>query len=256
MPEGPEVFYYTKRIANVLVGADPVFFTLHDQGNKYSKGKYNDIRKWMATPHVITRVYSVGKNTFIQSDLTLRIKYGLTGCIESALRQPEHSATPPANTRMTISATGGVLYFTDPLNFGDLTLMTATEAEQYISTLGPDVMDLQPTPGDLERFITALQLCGNTKPVAELLDTPNCIAGIGNYMRAEILYEAGLAPLVRVRDLKQEGFNKLYNAVLSVRDKAVQANKNNTEYPFRVYRNPEASSMVVGRGKLWYFPNK
>lgn len=315
MPEGPEVYKYTKKL-EALVGKQ-VKFTLTDTG-KYTKNDYNEFRKWSELPHTVTSVYCRGKNTFIVSDLNVRIKYGLSGCIEEA---------PNKHLKLSMIVQGGSrLFLNDQLNYGDVTLMDQTEVDEYIATLGPDIMDfdkvavnpieyrmlvdslrkhainkpiglaiksqnfppvlrshLNPpvlsaakinpawtskrlADADYNRiydamvkirepnsryndFVTSLRVCSNTKPIGIALTNQNCVSGIGNYLRSEVLHCADVSPFVAVEKLRDYELFNLYNAIVQIRDEVMQLGEN---YVYKVYKNPEANSADLGSGKVWY----
>jgi formamidopyrimidine-DNA glycosylase len=80
-----------------------------------------------------------------------------------------------------------------------------------LSALGPD-----PTRGELseERFLSALR--AESRQLKTFLIDQRAIAGIGNGLSDEILYEARLSPLRLTGQVDDEGARRLYAAVGSV----------------------------------------
>ena len=111
--------------------------------------------------------------------------------------------------RFTLTfADGGSLVLLDPRRLGRVRL------NPDIGLLGPDAM--QVTPAEFRALITK----GTIAVKARLLDQSK-IAGIGNLLADEILWQARVSPLARVDSLSPAQVNRLYRAVKSVLASAV-----------------------------------
>lgn len=102
------------------------------------------------------------------------------------------------------------------LSASDISLWMTEEIEQhpFLMRIGPDVLDSALTPDMVrERLMSSAfrrrQLAGT------LLDQ-SFIAGLGNYLRAEILWQAQLAPHHKPQDLDETQREALAEAVLSI----------------------------------------
>ena len=87
-------------------------------------------------------------------------------------------------------------------------------AHPFLNRLGPDLLD-----PDLEVHVLAQRL--QSKPfrgrsLASLLLDQSFLAGLGNYLRSEILFCAGLDPLRRPRDLDDEDCRRLAGTCLEL----------------------------------------
>lgn len=84
----------------------------------------------------------------------------------------------------------------------------------FLSKLGPDVLD----PDLTTREITArLQDTGfRRRALGSLYLDQGFIAGIGNYLRSEILFQAKLAPVTRPMDLARNDLQRLARATLTI----------------------------------------
>jgi len=84
--------------------------------------------------------------------------------------------------------------------------------------LGPD-----PARGELtaERFRAAAKEAGS-RQLKTFLTEPRAIAGIGNGLADEILYEARLSPLQRAGNLSVEELDRLHTAILTVIPRQVE----------------------------------
>ena len=105
-------------------------------------------------------------------------------------------------------ADGGSLALIDPRRFGRVRL------NPDIGALGPDAA--QVTRADFRTLITK----GRIAVKARLLDQSK-IAGVGNLLADEILWQAKVSPLARVDSLSAAQVNRLYRALKSVLGSAI-----------------------------------
>ena len=111
-------------------------------------------------------------------------------------------------SRFTISfADGGSLVLRDPRRLGRVWL------HPDIAALGPDAGHV--TPAEFRALITK----GTIAVKARLLDQSK-IAGIGNLLADEILWQAKVSPLERTGSLSAAQVNRLYRALRSVVESA------------------------------------
>ena len=112
-------------------------------------------------------------------------------------------------SRFTLTfADGGSLVLRDPRRLGRVRL------DPDISALGPDAT--QVTPAQFRALLTK----GTIAVKARLLDQSK-IAGIGNLLADEILWQARVSPQERVNCLSAAQVNRVYRAVRSVLEAAM-----------------------------------
>lgn len=88
------------------------------------------------------------------------------------------------------------------------------EAHPFIQKTGPDLLSESVTPEDLfERFTS--KRFRNRRWTSLLLDQ-SFIAGIGNYLRSEILFKAGISPSARPSDCSEEQLWKAAEASIEL----------------------------------------
>jgi formamidopyrimidine-DNA glycosylase len=104
-------------------------------------------------------------------------------------------------------ADGGSMVLLDPRRLGRVRL------NPDIGALGPDAA--QVTPAEFRGLITK----GTIAVKARLLDQSK-IAGVGNLLADEILWQARVSPLARVDSLSSAQVNRLYRALKSVLESA------------------------------------
>ncbi len=115
----------------------------------------------------------------------------------------------PEWSRFTLTfADGGSLVLLDPRRLGRIRL------NPDIGALGPDAA--QVTQAEFRALIAK----GTTAVKARLLNQSK-IAGIGNLLADEILWQARVSPLARVDSLSSAQVNRLYRALNSVLESAV-----------------------------------
>jgi len=104
----------------------------------------------------------------------------------------------------------GSLYFYDTLSFGTLkVLKNEEELNKKLKTIGPDIMDETTT---LDIFKTQIKKTVNLpKEIGVVLMNQKIIAGIGNYLRADILYLSKVSPFRKVNKLTDDDIKELYN---------------------------------------------
>lgn len=123
-------------------------------------------------------------------------------------------------------ADGGSLLLLDPRRLGRVRL------DPPVELLGPDARGVSATD-----FRAALAR-GTIAVKARLLDQ-TAIAGIGNLLADQILWDAGVHPARRVRDLTDADLDRLHQAVLADVERAVRGGGVHT-LPLVAGRSPDA----------------
>ncbi|ANF97219.1 Fpg/Nei family DNA glycosylase [Paenibacillus bovis] len=111
---------------------------------------------------------------------------------------------------------GTSLYYTAGRQ-GLMYFCSAKETQAYFADLGPEATDRKLTR---EQFITLFKSRRGALKTA--LINQSLIAGIGSYYADEIAFTAGLLPSAKVQDLDEEALSKLYDAVHSVLEEAIE----------------------------------
>ena len=100
----------------------------------------------------------------------------------------------------------GSLYFFDTLSFGTLSVMDKTELSKKLQKLGPDIMD---DSTDFDVFLEKVDEKPNEK-IGNVLMDQTVLSGIGNYLRAEVLYLSKVNPFRKVKDLSKKELERIY----------------------------------------------
>lgn len=138
------------------------------------------------------------------------------------------------------------LFFNDQRRFGTIKFICdQKEHDKKLRSLGPDILEDPPMPPEL--FAERILLKHN-RTISEALMDQSCISGIGNYLKAEVLYRARVSPHRAVTDLTSEEIQELWaESIVSCREsytdrgasirtyKTVDDEKGTAQFYFRVY---------------------
>ena len=142
------------------------------------------------------------------------------------------------------------LFFNDQRHFGTIKFVSSLKVHQKkLASLGPDV--LEDPPLDPELFAKRILLKPH-RTISEALMDQSCVSGVGNYLKAESLYRAGVSPHRCVTDMTATEIEKLWSEViLSCREsyadqgasirtyKTVDGDQGKAQFFFRAYNQKE-----------------
>jgi len=104
----------------------------------------------------------------------------------------------------------GSLYYFDILSFGTIKCITdSEELNSKLNKIGPDIMN---ESTNLELFLKQIKKKINlTKCIGLVLINQKIISGIGNYLRADVLYLSKINPFRVVKDLTDKEIEIIFN---------------------------------------------
>lgn len=110
------------------------------------------------------------------------------------------------------------IYFYDQLSFGTIKILNDRKLlDKKLREIGPDIMDDSTT---LELFIKQIRKHAGKKSghdvsrmIGNVIVNQKIISGIGNYLRADVLWMAGVSPFRKVVDTTDIEMEKIYKAV-------------------------------------------
>ncbi len=206
MPEGPEVRKYADALDAVLTGRVIVSF----------EARTKDARKWLHdNEHLligrrVERVVSHGKHLlgyvegdyFFHSHLMMWGRWQTCGATELPQKDRRERA------RIVVKGGAAILLSAPIFNVGE---GDPYEKIEILSTLGPDAL---PYRGRFHRaeFLRRLSQHENETIGAALLNQ-RIVAGLGNYLRAEILFACKVNPWLTVGELTQRKLNRLSKTI-------------------------------------------
>jgi len=154
----------------------------------------------------------------------------------------ETAARRPAYWKVELVTSEGTrLAMTNPRRLGRVRLQEDPLREPPVSLLGPDPLDAMPPLGAL-----AALLSRRAAPIKAALLDQGVLAGIGNWIADEILYQARLDPGRPARDLTRGEIRRLRARLGAVIRKAVAVDADSNRFPaswlfhHRWGKNPEA----------------
>jgi len=198
VPEGPEIRRAADRIADVLVGRriEQAFFAFPDLQ------PFEERLRGSVVEAVDTR----GKAmlTRFDNELTLYSHNQLYGRWFTVRRGKLPETRRSLRVALHTNSDSALLY-----SASDISVLTPGQLEShpFLSRLGPDIMDAGLSSKVIVRRLD--QPCFMRRSLAALYLDQSFLAGLGNYLRSEILYGGGLHPALRPIDLEPESKDRL-----------------------------------------------
>jgi len=226
MPEGPEV-KRTSELLNQLYAGKTIVDINFDTKSRYyisderranpslvNKAQWTILQKFTQgfgafkskLPLKILRIYARGKKIFfeLQHEVTLVSFFGMEGRWEPRL--PE-GPRKHSNLWLTLSD-GTYLDFNDSRHMGSIEfIFNEVDLKRKLEEFGPDILQDEITPEIWTRIIRNNRI--RNKPLCEFLLEQERISGIGNYLRAEIMYRAQVRPDRPIGELTDEEIERV-----------------------------------------------
>jgi endonuclease VIII len=205
MPEGPEIRQSADAIARAIAHQplQAVFFA------------FEHLRPYEAelAYHRVTAVQPRGKASLTRFDNGLAIYSHNQLYGQWIIRKAGNLPETKRQLRLAIhtAKTSALLYSASEIEVLD-------EAEiathPFLSKLGPDVLDDQTTLAEVQQRV--LSPTFRRRRLASLLLDQQFLCGLGNYLRSEVLFVAGIHPLHRPCDCTQEQLEALAKAAIAL----------------------------------------
>ena len=251
MPEGPEVRLMKNIIKENYEGTILEKIVIHS--GLYKKILTHD--RWeifkKRLPSKILKVENHGKYLYLilQNNYVLRIVLNLTGHVQ---KKCFHYC------RLEIKTSKGSFFIQDARTFASLDFLTIHELQKELHELGPDPLFDKGSP---KAFMERLKKHDSQK-IGIALINQKVVAGIGNYMRCEILYCAKISPYRLVKDISKEEFKKMFQCMMKLFKRIYKSHVtygNFKSYDFEVYQQVETtkgeevvrSKMETTRNMYW-----
>lgn len=205
MPEGPECRILCDWLQK-YVGKEMVALTI--LSGKYHRKPFNNFEHLEdLLPIPLTEINVKGKFFWFETDdkdVTFWNGLGMTGWWKD--EEDKHA-------RLMIEFDdGSILYYSDQRNFGNFHLsFDRDELEKKLKTIGPDLLT-----GDVPYDVFSSRLQKKNWAICKALMDQSVLSGVGNYLKAEILYRARLSPFRQISDISDEEMNRLYLSTMAV----------------------------------------
>lgn len=234
MPEGPEIRRAADALARVLDGRKLVHSEYRVPGlerrGKALAGKR--VRAVRARGKALLVDFEGGLTHYSHNQL-----YGEWAVTPGACTQDERRTVRVVLATRTHTAT---LYAAT-----QIALLPTQDVDRhpYLARLGPDALDGTTTPAVVRRQFDAPRF--SQRALGSLLLDQSFVAGLGNYLRSDILFAAGLHADRRPRDLRAAERTALARAILAITRRSYRTG-GITNTPARVR---EAARRGVARGE-------
>lgn len=257
MPEGPEVRTVADKLRPRLQGHTLKSLNIIREGIKFSGTN--------SFPAIITKVYSYGKklifelstNQVIITELLMNGRYIWTNENQKAYFYWLIDDIP--------------LYYEDSRKMGKIKIMPLDELANFCAKLGPDLLHHAVTTWlSSEAWLNIFKRVRKSRScIAVILLRQELVAGIGNYLKSEILYYAGILPnrpMNTITDEELEWLRKASHEIIACSYKHggltiesfINPDGQRGNYPKVVYQEeadpsgyPVVSAKINGRNTFW-----
>ena len=221
MPELPEVETYRRFIDEIAVGQTIAAVQVNDA---HVLATPEDQLRAGLVGRTIAGTSRLGKNCFLELDngQVLVLHFGMTGDI-GAYRD-ESDAPRFTRVALHLDDSGLRLAFIDPRKFGRIRLAESAAAHQAAKKIGPDALAI--TAAELQARLSRRKTL--LKPL--LLDQ-SILAGLGNWIVDEVLFQAKIHPERLGNSLVEKEFKALHAAIQLVLTTAISYEANYKYFP-------------------------
>lgn len=205
MPEGPEIRRAADRLAKAVLGQPLVRVEIGLAALKRFERELVGSRIEAITPHgkaLLTR---------FDSGLTLYSHNQLYGVWKLAKAGQRPATTRSLRVALETARRAVLLYSASAI---EIWPSDRVHQHPFLQRLGPDVLDSRLDAGTVAARLLDSRFQGRS--LSALLLDQGFLAGMGNYLRSEVLFEAGIAPQRRPRDLAPDQIAALARALLNV----------------------------------------
>jgi len=210
MPEGPECHKVARRIESAFKGSTVGSVVIH--GGRYQKhgppGGYKAFGEMLAVDKpTITAAGARGKLIviFLSNNWRILTTLGLSGSwVRNRTKHCDFSIVTDA----------GTLWFKDQLHYGTVKFVEHEEMLEKLLALGPDVTVKD--PAFTRDYWETLRRRYPHWDVTKLLMDQSKVSGIGNYLKAEILYAAKVSPDSLLGNIPDDVSKLLWEMCLSI----------------------------------------
>lgn len=241
MPECPELKHSRDRLREVLLDKKITRLTCAETGRYKTKQPVGMSEIIQDLPLKVTSINTKGK--FMWWTLEGKTKNWYMWCTYGMSGQWSRSAGKHVGFIVEFNDSGTFntreqqkMFFNDTRRFGTIKFVyNQDQHDKKLNSLGPDV--LEDPPVDPEIFAKRI-LHKPNRTIAEALMDQSGVAGVGNYLRAEILYDCGVDPWRNVTEITSEEYVKLCEATVRI----AEASYKSQGASIKTYRNVDGST--------------
>jgi formamidopyrimidine-DNA glycosylase len=202
MPEGPEIYSYWIELRDFFIKNQ--IKKIKILSGRYLRKKilgFNILKNILPSEIISSRTYGKILIIELKLDYFIIITFGMSGYL--TLDKIKHN-------HICFNTSKGKLYYNDQRNFGNIYILNKHTLEKKLSILGPDILSVDINfkiiYNHLKKYISAHP----EKYIGISLLDQTFICGIGNYLRADILYLSKISPYRKLKYLTLTDIKKLY----------------------------------------------
>tara|TARA_Y100000385_G_C12964661_1_gene581295 strand:- start:217 stop:1020 length:804 start_codon:yes stop_codon:yes gene_type:complete len=264
MPEGPEVRITATQLNDLLT--EKTLQELNFVDGKYTMSNPDGYAEFdLLTPSKIKSVNCKGKTLYFTFESVEDGKKHYA--FHSLMMSGRWTRSWDKYCKWYIETTcGTTVWFSDPRALGTIRFTSSQqEFERTLDRLGPDVLSPELTT------LVFKNLCRkySNRNITSFLMDQQVLAGIGNYLKAEILYASCIAPTRKVSSISQEEVLRLLSAIRTLPREALAAkgmtlrdyaspdgNDGGYQFSLKVYGKKGATRLKTSDGRITYWDPK
>ena len=235
MPEGPEVTFMTYELNKRFKGCQLIDFIIHKNSRYFKKAPdgFDTFHKLLDSCIVriecienkgkfiywIMEAQTKGKGKGKDKVLTEKIiMFNTLGMAGGWFDTKYNHSDSELNIKCRDSTSPQTLFFNDSRHFGTFKFLFESQGamallEKKLKELGPDILDNKTFTMDVFKKILEKKTL-QKKPIGTVITDQKVISGVGNYLRAEILYHAKISPHKTIESFSEKDKETLFHAIV------------------------------------------
>lgn len=149
---------------------------------------------------------------FFKENKSSEFKHGLNG---KRYKKGDESITYMNNAlkhlNVQFTFDNGILYFYDQLSYGTINVYNKNELNIKLNKIGLDLMDNNITFDMFYNKMNNKKIANN--PIGNVLMNQKILAGIGNYLRADVLWLSKISPFRKLKNITLIEYKKIYHNI-------------------------------------------
>lgn len=255
MPEGPEILITCQYLKTKL--KKKKIDSIQVLSGRYTHQNLKGLELTKSTPLTVDTIDSKGKFLWMKlvdktgKSIYMMNTFGMTG--RWSFRKNASSRLKIVIQSNTDPAKKYDLYFIDSRNFGTIEFTSNQQTlQKKIDKLAPDVLKTDMNDNDLVRLFRHFTSTSRKDKnlVKVLMDQEAIVSGIGNYLVAEILYDAKLDPHRSLTNLSDDEMKALAHSIRKIVKSAYYNNNSGYMEHFKLFMKTHSSRIDSG-----VFPN-
>ena len=256
MPEGPELAYSRDRLKQLVEGQALTDLVVGTSG-RYSKKPPEGLDAFLHEKQIkgsprVKEVATKGKFMWWRfnfpcdsEDWYMHCTYGMSGGWYTYATKHAAFSVTYNESGIPITRDTKRLFFNDPRHFGTIKFVKGRPAhDKKLSTLGPCILTSTLTSDLFAQNV----LKKPARTIAEALMDQSVVSGVGNYIKAEVLFRSGVSPWRPVTEITPAEYVSLCESVVTVASesyatqgatistyKTVDGHEGTTQFNFKVY---------------------